>query len=201
MLRNIPPSRQLLYILLIGLLPIGFAWLSIRGEFNALSATRSQLESVYDRATLHEKRQSGNMAVITHFKDSNHFYIDKFLETLTLLEPEIEALQQVTQNPNYAGDETLEKRLEQLLHDNQILFSEGVVQSNHIYQETTETLSKQVEANVQDLTTLLARIEGESSDEKRPQLFITEFKLDRKQPTANHETFLLSLKLVKREFL
>lgn len=206
MLRTIPPSRQLLYVLLAGLLPIGFAWFYFQSELSSLSSARSQLESVYDRAALYEKRQSGNRAVIAYFRDSNHFYIDKFLESIPLLEAEVEALKRVTQDPNYAGDETLEKRLELLLNDNQVLFAEGSVQSNSIYQETTETLAKPIEVNINDIKKLLSRIEGTPNDvespvEKRPQLLITDFKLDRKQPTADHETFILSLKLVKREFL
>lgn len=35
----------------------------------------------------------------------------------------------------------------------------------------------------------------------RPQLIVTEFKLDKKKVSEKNETYLLDLKLIKREFL
>jgi len=207
MLKNIPLSRLLLYILLVGLIPIAFAAFKVQTHYNSLALARSQLESIQQSVFQHEKKQSSNTAIIAHYRESDHFYIDKNLETITLLEPEIAALQTVTQTSNYAGDEAIEKRLELLLSDNQILFTEGPVQSNAIYQETIETLTKPIEVNIQDLQRLLERIENlplnasMETGEKRPQLIILDLRLDRKAPTPNHETFLLNLKLLKREYL
>lgn len=206
MLKNIPLSRLLLYILLIGFIPLAFAAFKVQSNYNSLSLARSQLESIQQSVYLHEKKQSSNTAIIAHYRESDHFYIDKNLESLSLLEPEINALQAVTQTSNYAGDEAIEKRLELLLSDNQILFSEGPVQSNAVYQETIETLTKPIEVDANDLQRLLERIENipnTAADiiEKRPQLIIVDFRLDRKAPTPNHETFLINLKLLKREYL
>lgn len=205
MFKNVPASRLLLYILCIGLLPVIFACIMVKNNYSTITSAQGRLESIRYVALAHEKKQSGNLAVITHYKENDHFYIDKNLESLSLLQEEIQALLQVTRTNNYAGDESIEKRLEQLQNDNQILFSEGPVQSNTLYQETIETLSKPVELDAFDLQRLLARIETIPSqdriEEKRPQLIVLDFKLDRKEATPNHETFLLNLKLLKREFL
>lgn len=205
MLKNIPPSRLLLYILLLGLIPIAFAAFKVQSHYNSLAEARSQLENIQYSVLQHEKKQSSNTAIIAHYREGDHFYIDKNLEALTLLEPEISALQKVTQTSNYAGDEAIEKRLEILQSDNQILFTEGPVQSNAVYQETIETLTKPIEVDALDLQRLLERIENlpitVSIEEKRPQLIILDLRLDRKAPTPNHETFLLNLKLLKREYL
>ena len=206
MLKNIPVSRLLLYILVIGLIPIAFALFKMQSNYGALAQSRNQLEHIKESTFAHERKQSSNAAVIAHYRESDHFYIDKHLETMTLLEAEIAALQTVKQTPNYAGDEAIEKRLELLQSDNQILFNEGPVQSNAIYQETIETLAKPVEIDLTDLQRLLERIESLPVNEnditdKKPQLIILDFRLDRKAPTPNHETFLLNLKLLKREYL
>lgn len=205
MFKNIPPSRALLYILFLGLLPLIFSAIEIKRGFAELAVTRNQIEGIQQRAILHERKQAGNMAVINHYRENDHFYIDKQLESLPLMEDEIAALQDVTKTTNYVGNEAIEKRLEQLQTQNQILFTEGPVQSHSLYQETIETLAKPVEVNAQDIERLLKRIErvptDEIDDQKRPQLTILDFRLDRREATPDHETFLLNLKLLKREYL
>lgn len=89
---------------------------------------------------------------------------------------------------------------------NSLVFSEGVVQTFPLFQETTETLVHPVEVNATDIQKILARIEGLkihefSSGPHRPQLLITDFKLDKKKVNDKSEVYLLNLKLIKREFL
>lgn len=89
---------------------------------------------------------------------------------------------------------------------NALVFSEGVVQSFPLFQETSETLIHSVEVNPSDIQKILARIEGTKMGEyrpgpHRPQLVITEFKLDKKKVNDKNEVYLLNLKLIKREFL
>lgn len=102
---------------------------------------------------------------------------------------------------------TSKKRLEFLTGtSNDLTFTEGVVQSNPIFQETTETLVHPVEIDTKDLRTILAKIEGttignETPSPNRPQLIILDFKLEKKHVTDKNEVFLLNLKLLKREFL
>lgn len=207
MFPNIPIKRALLYIMLGGLIPVFFAILTVIAENRTASELRSSLQEMQQMAMIREKKQATNMAVRNHYRDADHFYIDKHLETLTFLEPEIESLQKILSNPNVAEDETAKKRLEFLTGpSNSMSFSEGVVQSAPFFQETTETLVHPVEINASDLQKILTKVEGVGigaykPDTNRPQLIILDFKLDRKTIAEKNEIFTLNLKLLKREFL
>jgi hypothetical protein len=207
MFKEIPIQRILIYLLLAGTLPFLFVFALFYSQKQHLSDLETLLENVQQQAFVKEKKQALNRAVRQHFRDADHFYIDKYLETLVFLEPEIETLQKIVNDPNFVEDERIKKRLEFLTSQaNSLVFSEGVVQSFPLFQETVETLVHPVEVNITDLQKLLARIEGVAigpftPSPNRPQLFMTEFKLDKKKVTDKNEVFLLNLKLIKREFL
>ena len=207
MFTNIPPKRLLMYLMLLGTLPFMLVGLSLSSSFNQLNQIQNKLFSIQQAAFLKETKQSSNIAVIHHFHDTDHFYIDKNLETLSFLEQEIESLKQALDNPNFPADETLKKRIDFLSHnENKLMFTEGVVQSTPLFQEVTETLTHPVEINVLDIQKLLCRIEGVSINgcmppPNRPQFIILDFKIDKKNTPNNNEVFSLNLKLLKREFL
>lgn len=207
MLENIPVSRAVAYLIGIGLLPLLFVIFLFFSEKSRLEELDNTIVMIQDQAFLKEKKQAQNLAVRQHFRDADHFYIDKYLETLVFLEPEIETLQKIVKDKNFADDERIKKRLEFLTsQSNSLIFSEGSVQSFPLFQETSETLVHPVEVNTSDIQKILARIEGVDIGEfkpgsNRPQLVITEFKLDKKKVSDSNEVFLLNLKLIKREFL
>ena len=207
MFKSIPLQRAVLYLLCAGLLPLFFVIFMFISEKNQLEELQNTLENIEHQAAIKERKQALNLAVRQHFREADHFYIDKHLETLTFLEPEIEQLQKIVQDKNFADDERIRKRLEFLTSDaNSLVFSEGVVQTFPYFQETTETLVHPVEVGPKDIQNILARIEGVKIGDYapgpfRPQLIITEFKLDKKQINDNNEVYLLNLKLIKREFL
>jgi hypothetical protein len=207
MFSSIPPKRLFLYFMAAGLVPIVIAWFLYHSQLNQLNELKNNISYLQDLAFVHENKQSSNMAVRTHFSDADHFYIDKNLETITLLEPEIESLKGMLHNPNFPEDENIKKRLDALTGDaNKMSFIEGVVQSTPIFQEVTETLAHPVEVNVDDLRHILCRIEGIAMGgcvppKDRPQLIILDFKIDKKNVSEKNEVFSLNLKLLKREFL
>lgn len=207
MFKQVPIQRLVLYLVFLGTLPLFFGLFLFYSEKNQLSELRSSLAIIQDQAFLKEKKQALNLAIRHHFRDADHFYIDKYLETLVFLEPEIEVLQKIANDKNFADDERIKKRLEFLTSQaNSLAFSEGIVQTFPLFQETTETLVHPVEVNALDLQKVLARIEGIGIGSfipgpNRPQLLITECSLDKKKITDKNEVFLLNLKLVKREFL
>lgn len=207
MLQNIPISRAVLYLIGAGLLPLFFViflFFSQKGELEELNNT---VEDIQQAAVSKERKQALNLAIRQHFRDADHFYIDKYIETLVFLEPEIETLQKIVNDKNFADDDRIKKRLEFLTSQaNSLVFSEGTVQSFPFFQETTETLVHPVEVNGTDVQKILARIEGVKVGDfepgpRRPQLVITEFKIDKKRVNDNNEVYLLNMKLVKREFL
>jgi hypothetical protein len=207
MFSSIPPKRLLIYLLAVGLIPIIIAWILFSSNLNQINNLSSYVANLQDRAFVRENKQYANMAVRSHFSDADHFYIDKNLETLTFLEPEIESLRGMLNNPNFPDDENIKKRLDTLIgNGNSMIFTEGVVQSTPFFQEVTETLVHPVEVNVNDILRILCHIEGISLGEctptmDQPQLIILDFKLDKKNVSEKNEVFLLNLKLLKREFL
>lgn len=206
MFSNIPQSRLLSYILASGLIPFIFLVFYLSSRLNDISEMESRIANLGDKAYMREKKQALNIAVKNNYRDADHFYIDKQLETLSFLENEIESLQKVSSNKNFPDDENIKKRLEFLTNNNNMVFTEGVVQSNPFFQETTETLVHPVEVNIKDIRAILAKIEGvnvgqEVSGPNRPQMIILDFKLEKKHMTEKNEIFNLNLKLLKREFL
>lgn len=207
MLNHIPQNRLLAYLMIAGILPVLLAFIMVFSRIQTVQDFASSLQMVREQVELKEKKQAVNIAVRQNFRDADHFYIDKYLETQTFLEPEIESLQKLVSNKNYPEDENVKKRLEHLTgQGNAMAFSEGVVQTYPLFQETTETLVHPVEINVADLQNILALVEGvEIGSFKpashRPQLIILDFKLDKKSINEKNEVFSLNLKLLKREFL
>jgi len=204
---EIPKNRLILYIMLIGLLPlivVGLLFWSKKGELDQLE---NQIQFVQQLALTKQRKQSINLAAHDQFKNADHFYLDKNLETLTFLQPEIESLRTLMENKNFAGDENLTKRLEKLQgKENKILFSGGQVLAYPTFQESILSLTNPVEVNTQDLGEILAKTEGiEIGDHKpgpkRPQLIVIDFKIESKDTSNKNEAYLLNMKLLKREYL
>lgn len=207
MFKNVPLNRLFLYAILLGLIPFFLVILHFFSQKRSLEEIQDKLSYIESQAFLKEKKQATNLAVRQHFREVDHFYIDKCLETLVFLEPEIELLQKTVQDKNFADDEIVKKRLEFLTSPaNSMNFTEGAVQSLPLFQETVESLIHPVEVNVSDLQKILSRVEGVKVGPyepcpNRPQLLVTEFKLDKKKHSEKNEVYLLNLKLLKREFL
>lgn len=206
-LDEIPFERALLYVMGALFLPIILLLGMILFNLSSTNALEERITSLKALAEKQQKKGAINATVRLHFRDADHFYIDKNLETLKLLEPEVEALQKIVQNKNFTEDEVIKKRLEFLTGpQNALRFSEGVVETHPKFQETEETLVHPVEANLLDLQKILSLVEGVSlgtykPQEDRPQLIILDFKIDKKANQDKNEVFLLNLKLLKREYL
>jgi len=196
---------MILYVCLAALLPAFIAFYLFQGAIAQRSQLEEELVAAAQLALVWEKKQAVNLAVRHHFLEADHFYIDKYLEAMPLLEREIEALQQVKQSEQLPEDEFINKRLEQLTTNNKIVFTEGVVQSYPYFQETTEMLIHPIEVDNEDLQKILSTIEGVKIGNNEPpphrlQLIVLDFKLEKKNISAKNQTFLLNLKLLKREY-
>lgn len=206
MLKNIPQNRLLIYLILLGLLPFFFVLFNYYSKKSKLNEIQTSLEYVKQKAYTLEQKQAHNVALRNHYRNADHFYIDKYLESITLHEPEIENLKAIMKDKNFTSDKALEKRYEFLTGPaNRISFIEGIVQTYPFFQETTETLSHPIEVNVEDIKKILSRIEGikigkYAPGPNPPQLIILDFKLDKKSSDHDHDVYLLNMKLLKREY-
>lgn len=207
MKESIPTKRLIFYGLFLGILPLFFVLMNLTSQLNNLSEMDERIHTIQEQILILGQKQSVNIALMQSYKDADHFYIDKQLETIPLLESEIDALQKSIGNKNIAEDESVKKRYESLIGgENTLRFTEGVVQSSPFIQEVTETLIHPVEVDVEDLKEILAKVEGVqigpyAPGPNRPQLIITDFKLEKKNVIDKNEVFQMNLKLLKREFL
>lgn len=201
---TLPTKRLLLYILiLLALLPLSALFWSYL-KVSKAKELKINIERLTDEVVIKEKKEALNKSVIASSQNADKFFIDKELETLLFLKEEIDALSKLLSEPNLAENDLYAARLELLKSKNSLAFSESNVQSYPGFTETLETLMKPVEMSSSDIAKLLGIIEGTGSAEKRalqkPQLIITEFKLDKKEQPSGNEVFQVNLKLLKREF-
>jgi len=204
---NISKQRLLALIIICGFVPFLLISLNFMSNKSQLDDLHNNLKQTEQLAYVREKKQAINMALRNHNKDADHFYIDKHLETLTFLEPEIDHLHKIVNNSSFAEDDAVKKRLEHLTGTgNNMIFSEGVVQSHPLFQETTETLVHPVEVNIGNIQQILSHVEGIEIGQftpppHYPQLIVLDFKLDKKNLNEKNDVFILNMKLLKREFL
>jgi FtsZ-binding cell division protein ZapB len=205
LLQNIPQSRLILYLILLGLILPALSFWNFTSKNSELNELQQTIENVRFQAETKEKKQATNLTVRSYFKNADHFYIDKYVESIPLLSHEIDNLKKVLNQQYLIENEAAKRRLETLQTGNRIQFSEGVVQSYPYFHETTEALMHPVEVDTADISQILSRIEGvtigsETTGPNRPQLIITDFKIDKKETGSKNEVYLLNMKLLKREY-
>ncbi|MBA3603598.1 MAG: hypothetical protein H0W50_08155 [Parachlamydiaceae bacterium] len=205
-IKKIPQGQLLGCLVLIGLLPVLVTAYLFWSDLDYINSFEYNLENVEELAMRVEKKQISNKATLNEHRNADHFYIDKQLETLTFLEPEVESLKKTAENPHFIEDEPTRKRLNFLTgKQNHLTFSESNVQSTPFFQEVTETLLYPVEINLQDLQKILTVVEGRDlgvfkTPDGRPQLLILDFKIEKKNIREENQVFDLNMKLLKREY-
>lgn len=203
---KIPQRHLIWYLLLMGALPFLAVAIFFSSELEQVDNLELYIEDVQHLAERVEKKQAANIATRSKYRGADHFYIDKNLETLKFLQPELEGLQKVTENPNFIEDDWTRKRMAFLSgKQNRLSFSESNVQSTPFYKEVTESLLHPVEVNSSDVQKILALVEGRQigafkNAPQMPQLLILDFKLEKKNLREKNEVFDLNMKLLKREF-
>ena len=130
LLQNIPQSRLLLYLIILGFIPLFAVGMLLFSSLETIDGMESSVQLLQTRILQKERKQAANQSLANHYRKADHFYIDKNLEKLHLLEPEIEGLKKISENPNFADNEIVRKRLEFLTGpQNRISFTESGVQS------------------------------------------------------------------------
>ncbi|MCB1149556.1 MAG: hypothetical protein KDK48_05260 [Chlamydiia bacterium] len=204
LLSNIPFSRLKWYFIALGTLPILLAFWSLYSKVQTLNVIQNELLSVSEYALMKEKRQEINNAVISAFSGADRFYIDKQLESMTPLAQEVEILEKIAKQTNFTDNDLILQRLQTLKQKNRLVFAESNVQNFPRFTETQETLINPVEIDLNDLERILALVEGVeingNSATDRPLLIISDLRLEKKESRPDSDTFLLNMKLIKREF-
>lgn len=204
-MNQMPQSRVLLYLFCLSLIPLVLALFHYHSESQSLQSLDSQITRLQQAAILRERKQAANNLVRSYYADADRFYVEKQTEALHLLQSETTALQKLGHQPSIAEDPRVSRRLSALT-GNTIIFTEGMVQSYPFFNEIPEALQHPVEVDVDDIKKLLSIIEGVDigpyePGKNRPQLIITDFRLDSKANQGESEVYILNLKILKREYL
>ncbi|NGX61888.1 MAG: hypothetical protein K940chlam9_01379 [Chlamydiae bacterium] len=196
---SIPFSRLLVYLVILGLLPLfGVGFFHIKQK-KAWEEVETTLYSVYSTSQKQARKEAQNQSIRKAYASSDPLYIEQKLESLSFLQKEQKALRHLFDTPHFTGNEAAEKRYLFLTEKaNQLAFTQANTQSGPGFQESLQTLVHPVEIDSQDLRELLHKIEGDKAG--KPQLIITDLKLSRKSYSNQNEVFGCAVKIVKREF-
>lgn len=205
-MNQMPQSRVLIYLFCLSLLPIAVALFHYRSESQSLQSLESRISRLQDAALIRDRKQSANALVRNYYAEADRFYLEKQTESIRLMEKETDALQKLSSQPYMAEDPRVARRLATLTTANNIVFTEGMVQSYPFFNEIPEALQHPLEVDVDDIKKLLAKIEGATigpyePGKNRPQLIVTDFRIDRKATQGESEIYNLNLKILKREYL
>lgn len=205
-MQGISHTRMLVYCLILGFLPLVLVSTNYLMHKSKQDDLEFALSEAITASIAKSAREFQNKQVKAIYRDPDHFYIDKQIETITPLQNEIDALQKILQRGFHVDEEQFRKRYQFLTNGpNAISFVEGSVKGYPGFQETQESLAHSVEADLNDIKMILSRVEGVPLEEQnqtllRPHLFITEMKMEKKKGVSQ-EIFAVDLKIVKREYL
>ncbi len=198
-------SHPLSYLALLLLCPLPFLMLAFQFFFNfqSLDSIGEEITRIEKKSHYSQEWHKKETAFLSMMKQADHFYIDKHLETLSFLEPELKKMETLLLDS--APDDHLKKRVQFLKEgSNRLLFSEEKIRQHQQFLEVEEYNQTPVEMNEEDLKKLLSLIEGVTiwpygPKESRPQLILTDFQLTKKELPSHENVFVIDLKLLKRE--
>jgi len=203
--KNIPQERVVLYLLLLGLLPLCFVGYSYNSKRDLQTSLNEGLDSACLIVTSRNQKELHNRISRHIFQNKEKMYLTKEIESITPLHEEAESLQKFSSCGFHPEDEAIRKRIQFLTsNENKLVFTEGQEKRFGGFSETLCSLAHPIEVNLSDLKKIISRIEGvtvapEKPSESRPQLIISEFRLDKKRAILN-DVFVLHLKVIKREY-
>lgn len=192
-------------LLVVGLTPSLWIVYHSSQKNSELENLSYKLEMLHKRSSLSQNKKNKEEQVLAYMREADPYYLDKYVESLTFLDPEIKKWQRLfTEKPVLA----IEQRLEFLRSDkNKLLFAEGEILKEGIFREVEEKQKHPIEVNEDDLKKILCLLEGVkispyAAPEKHPQILIKQFDLTKKMhPEIKEKVFVLSMHLLKRELI
>lgn len=170
-------------------------YLHLKESEEALDKTALQA-----RASIDKREKKARF--LERYAQCEPYFINQHLESLPLLQKELERLVQMQRHPACSDQTATSRRIAFLQSSqNRLRFAEETVRSTERVKETEEKLQHTVEIDGADLNRLLSLIEnipiGEFTPHpSSPQLLIYDFMLSKKDLSV----YKLNLALLKREF-
>ncbi len=190
-------------VLILAPLPFVYFLVSFFLNMQTLDQVEEEIAYLQQKSLSSEIKKEKENSFVAQMERSDHFYLDKHLESLLFLESEVMKLQALTFT--HPQNEQIKDRLH-FLRDggNRLLFAEEGIQNSDLFQEVEEKQQQSVEMNEEDLKKLFTLIEGVSiwpyaPKEARPQLIIKDFDLAKKSTGPQEKVYLVNMQLIKRE--
>jgi len=201
------PFTPLFTWLILAAAPIPFFFIFFQSIFGLqkLGQLEEEMQRIHTKVIMQQENQKKESSLLAALKNPDPHYLDKHVESLTFLLPEIKKLEAVQLES--ADDDQVIKRLQWLKEGgNRLRFSEEQIRNNALFRETEEQQQQSIELNEEDLKKLLCLVEGITiwpygPKEGRPQLIMKEFKLTKKELASHEKVFVVSMQLIKRESL
>ena len=204
-MEKIPHSRQVVYLLILGLFPLLGVIYNYILKKEHLETLNSELSLACVNTALRNQKEALNRFVKTSFQSKDRYFLEKQLGSMKLLNHETHYLQKLTTFSFHPEEEQLKRRFQFITSkDNQFSFVESQEKRYLGFVETIEATIHPVEVDLKDLQKVLAQIEGapfnfKNQSANRPQLIITDFQMSKKKNLLQ-ETYALQLKILKREY-
>ncbi len=200
---SLPSSIGYWALLLLFPLPIFYFLFHYSLTVERMKTLDEKMEILHARKEQSETLQQRQHSFLSSLANSDPFYIDKYLETLTFLESEIKKAEALISETHI--EETAQKRLHFLKEGpNRLLFAEDKIRSKNKIREVMERQQHSVEMNEEDLKKTLCLVEGVmiwpyGPKEGHPQLVFQDFQLTRKRQDASDHVFVVNMNIIKRE--
>ncbi|HEY2810155.1 MAG TPA: hypothetical protein VGJ00_02035 [Rhabdochlamydiaceae bacterium] len=190
-------------LLCLSPLPVLYFLMRYSSSLEHLKQLDERIEAIHIRKEQTDSLKKREHSLLSSFSDSDPFYIDKYLETLTFLESESKKMESLASEGLI--DESLLNRLQFLKSSsNRLLFSEEKMRHKENMREVFENQQHPVEINEEDLKKLLCLIEGVTiwpygPREGRPQLIVQDIQFTKKRYSPQDHVYSVTLNLIKRE--
>jgi hypothetical protein len=199
--QHIPPGRIIAYAILASLTIVLASFLWMTSTIGRAEEAKRELSSLGERLKGKTKQQETNRQIINHYLGKDSLFLHKKLESYQLLSSEVAKLKAQVETSALPEDVLLERRLQALTHgENNFSFVESSTEVEKFYKEVVEHQTKTVEVDTPDLFNLLDIIEGAQEADTRPDLIISEARLEKHRGTLQ-ETWNLTFNIVRREYL
>lgn len=189
----------------LGIFPCFFAACIYIRAVHKLDHLQEEVLYLYEKKQSNQRKTNLEQKLLTQLGQANSAYLEKELETLRFLQPEVQKIKALLHTePNNA---LLQTRLDFLQNEqNQLRFRQHNFQRIGKFQEMEALQDHPVEMNREDLKQLLALIENQKIGDwmpgsNPPDLIVKSFELIKKPLPSNEEIFFVNLELIKREML
>ncbi|HSX12859.1 MAG TPA: hypothetical protein VLE96_00340 [Chlamydiales bacterium] len=198
-------KRPLLFYIALAL-PIILGSLYSFIQYNKMKNFEELFSATCKKGKVALKRKQKKERFIKRHTNADPYFLDEYIESFTFSKPEIEELRKILHHPALSDKKPIEARLDFLTKGaNRLSFTEEAIRSNGSIKETEEKQRHPVQMNEEDIKNLLAIVEdipivSDWKEESRPQIIITDFRIETKQTPLKTNTLEVDMQFLKREF-